>query len=131
MMDLFVGLKIAHGVAMTLLLIILITQTVILYRGKEDVSTLASRKKIVIVQHSTFFLLILTGTFLLYLKGFNVQHWFYAKAVLFLVIISASTKAFKKGDGSILPVQRKGGIVIAWVAFFSIIGLVITKPAFF
>lgn len=130
-MDLFVGLKIAHGIAMTLLLIVLIIQTVILYRGKQDISTLPSRKKIVIVQHSTFFLLILTGTFLLYLKGFNVQHWFYAKAALFLVIISASTKAFKKGDGNILPVQRKGGIVIAWVAFFSIIAFVVTKPTIF
>lgn len=129
-MDLFVGLKIIHGIAITVLLIIIIIQSVILFRlpSNDTGFNVISRKKIIIVQHIIFLLLFITGGILLYLKHFHVQHWFYAKVLLFVVIISASVKAFKKPNPNILLVQRRGGIVLAWIAFIAIIALVMIKP---
>lgn len=132
-MDLFTSLKVVHSIAITILLITMIWQTIILFRYSKANTTfeVPSRQKIVMIQHSIFLLLFITGGVLLYLKGFNVQHWFYAKAILFVVIISSSVKAFKKPNANVLLVQRKGGIIIAWIAVISIISLVVIKPVIF
>ena len=58
-----------------------------------------------------------------------MQPWFYAKIILFVVMLSSFSKAFKK-DQSILVVQRKAGLVIGCVAFVAILGLVMIKPVF-
>ena len=63
------------------------------------------------------------------MKDFQVETWFYAKVVLFLVMVSSLIKAYKK-DESILLVQRKAGWGIALVAFVAIYGLVLVKPVF-
>ncbi|MBF7688274.1 SirB2 family protein [Acinetobacter rathckeae] len=132
-MDLFLGLKIVHSIAITVLLMTIIWQSIILFRlpNADTAFNVPSRKKITIIQHSIFLVLFLTGGTLLYLKHFQVQSWFYAKALLFVVIISASVKAFKKPNPNILLVQRRGGIILAWIAFVSIITLVVTKPVIF
>ncbi|SDB95027.1 SirB2 family protein [Acinetobacter boissieri] len=129
-MDLFTALKIVHSIAITVLLISIILQSIILFRlpNNDKAFNVPSRQKILIVQHSIFLLLFITGGILLYLKHFQVQHWFYAKALLFVVIISSSVKAFKKPNPNILLVQRRGGIVLAWIAFVAIIALVVVKP---
>ncbi len=40
------------------------------------------------------------------MKNFQVQPWFYAKIILFLVLLSSLMKAFKKDD-TILLAQRR------------------------
>ena len=61
------------------------------------------------------------------MKNFQVQPWFYAKIILFLVLLSSLMKAFKK-DNTILLAQRRAGLVISAIAFVAIIILVIVKP---
>ena len=63
------------------------------------------------------------------MKNFQVQPWFYAKIILFLVLLSSLMKAFKK-DNTILLAQRRAGLVISAIAFVAIIILVIVKPVF-
>ena len=73
--------------------------------------------------------IVLTGIALLVMKNFDVQTWFYAKVVLFLVMLSSLSKAYKKED-SILLTQRRAGLFLAVVAMISILGLVMIKPNF-
>ncbi len=58
-----------------------------------------------------------------------MQPWFYAKVILFLVLVSSLGKAYKKDD-SILLVQRRAGLFIAVVSLVSILALVMIKPNF-
>ncbi|MCG2916426.1 hypothetical protein, partial [Escherichia coli] len=58
-----------------------------------------------------------------------VQPWFYAKMVLFLVLLSSLMKAFKK-DNQILLVHRRAGLFLGAIAFVAIMSLVIIKPVF-
>lgn len=125
-------LKSLHVLGIVLFVIMLILQTWMLFKNQEiDVNHLKYRRLFVIVQHSMFSVLMVTGLTLLYLKGFNVQHWFYAKVILFLVLMSAVIKAFKTRGQPILLVQRRGGVVLAWIALISILLLVWFKPVLF
>ncbi|MNJ76206.1 hypothetical protein D3C77_734340 [compost metagenome] len=63
------------------------------------------------------------------MKDFQVQPWFYAKIILFLVLLSSLMKAFKKDD-TLLLAQRRVGLMISAIAFIAIIILVIVKPVF-
>ena len=88
----------------------------------------AGRIVLVAMQHLSFTLLIITGMVLLYQNNFVVQPWFYGKIILFLVILSAVTKAFGKRD--IGNSQRKAGAMVAGIAFVGLMTLVIWKPNF-
>ena len=88
-----------------------------------------ARKLFVALQHLSMTLIVLTGLTSLVIKNFEVQSWFYAKVVLFLVLFSSLMKAYKKDD-RILLVQRRAGLAIAMVALMAIIGLVMVKPNF-
>ena len=79
--------------------------------------------------HLSMLVIVLTGIALLVMKNFDVQRWFYAKVVLFLVMLSSLSKAYKKED-SILLTQRRAGLFLAVVAMISILGLVMIKPNF-
>ena len=92
-------------------------------------SHVTTNKRWVALQHLGFSLVVVTGIILLFLNHFQVQPWFYAKIMLFLVLLSAWSKAFKKDD-SILPVQRRAGLILGAVALLAILGLVIIKPVF-
>ncbi len=81
------------------------------------------------LQHSALTLIVVTGVIALFLKDFQVETWFYAKIILFLVMLSSLIKAYKKDD-SILLIQRRVGWGLALVAFFAILGLVMLKPSF-
>lgn len=83
----------------------------------------------VALQHSALTLIVVTGVIALFLKDFQVETWFYAKIILFLVMLSSLIKAYKKDD-SILLIQRRVGWGLALVAFFAILGLVMLKPSF-
>ncbi|SKZ54542.1 Uncharacterised protein [Mycobacteroides abscessus subsp. abscessus] len=81
------------------------------------------------LQHSALTLIVVTGVIALFLKEFQVETWFYAKIILFLVMLSSLIKAYKK-DERILLVQRRVGWGLALIAFIAILGLVMLKPSF-
>ena len=72
---------------------------------------------------------MITGLVALYLKDFAVEPWFYAKVVLFFVMLSSLSKVFKQ-DPQLLLTQRRAGMMLAVVALLSLIGLVMIKPVF-
>lgn len=122
-------LKILHGVGVVLLLLMLALSSRHLFRMQDEQLTAKTPRLVIALQHSTFTLMLLTGGALLWMKHFQVQPWFYAKVALFVVIFSSLIKAFRRKEG-ILLVQRRAGIVIAWIALFAILLLVKIKPVF-
>ena len=122
-------LKILHGVGVVLLLLMLALSSRHLFRMQDGQLAAKTPRLVIALQHSTFTLMLLTGGALLWMKHFQVQPWFYAKVALFVVIFSSLIKAFRRKEG-ILLVQRRAGIVIAWIALFAILLLVKIKPVF-
>ncbi|MDY6484975.1 SirB2 family protein [Acinetobacter faecalis] len=119
-----------HLVGIALLFVVILLRGMTLFKGVENNrSNQSSRKLFVALQHSSLTIVVFTGIALLVMKNFQVETWFYAKVVLFLVMVSSLIKAYKK-DESILLVQRKAGWGIALVAFVAIYGLVLVKPVF-
>ena len=119
-----------HLVGIALLFVVILLRGVTLFKGVENNQpNQSSRKLFVALQHSSLTIIVFTGIALLVMEDFQVETWFYAKVVLFLVMVSSLIKAYKK-DESILLVQRKAGWVIALVAFIAIYGLVLVKPVF-
>ena len=55
-----------------------------------------ARTALVALQHFAITVIVLTGIVSLFLKDFDVQPWFYAKVILFLVLVSSLGKAYKK-----------------------------------
>ena len=129
-MDTPLILKIVHMSSVTLLFIVILARGLTLFKNtQENQPSIAKRKLFVAIQHATLTILAITGLVLLYLKDFKVETWFYAKIILFLVMLSSLIKAYKK-DENILLVQRRAGWVIALVALSSIVVLVMIKPNF-
>ena len=119
-----------HLVGIALLFVVILLRGMTLFKGVENnQSNQSSRKLFVALQHSSLTIVVFTGIALLVMKDFQVETWFYAKVVLFLVMVSSLIKAYKK-DETILLVQRKAGWGIALVAFVAIYGLVLVKPVF-
>ncbi len=119
-----------HLVGIALLFVVILLRGMTLFKGVENnQSNQSSRKLFVALQHLSLTIVVFTGVALLVMKDFQVETWFYAKVVLFLVMVSSLIKAYKK-DETILLVQRKAGWVIALVAFVAIYGLVLVKPVF-
>lgn len=129
-MDMQLTVKIVHMISVTLLIGVVIARAFTLFVGVQgNQPNPVARKLFVALQHLSMTLIVLTGLTSLVIKNFEVQSWFYAKVVLFLVLFSSLMKAYKKDD-SILLVQRRAGLAIAMVALIAIIGLVIVKPNF-
>lgn len=129
-MDMQLTVKIVHMIGVTLLIGVVIARAFTLFVGVQgNQPNPVARKLFVALQHLSMTLIVLTGLTSLVIKNFEVQSWFYAKVVLFLVLFSSLMKAYKKDD-SILLVQRRAGLAIAMVALIAIIGLVIVKPNF-
>ncbi|OTG66866.1 invasion protein expression up-regulator SirB [Acinetobacter sp. ANC 4470] len=129
-MDMQLTVKIVHMISVTLLIGVVIARAFTLFVGVQgNQPNPVARKLFVALQHLSMTLIVLTGLTSLVIKNFEVQSWFYAKIVLFLVLFSSLIKAYKKDD-SILLVQRRAGLAIAVVALIAIIGLVIVKPNF-
>ncbi len=119
-----------HLVGIALLFVVILLRGMTLFKGVENNQpNQSSRKLFVALQHLSLTIVVFTGVALLVMKDFQVETWFYAKVVLFLVMVSSLIKAYKK-DESILLVQRKAGWGIALVAFVAIYGLVLVKPVF-
>ncbi|MEG1490501.1 SirB2 family protein [Acinetobacter sp.] len=129
-MDMQLTVKIVHMISVTLLIGVVIARAFTLFVGVQgNQPNPVARKLFVALQHLSMTLIVLTGLTSLVIKNFEVQSWFYAKVVLFLVLFSSLMKAYKKDD-SILLVQRRAGLAIAMVALIAIIGLVMVKPNF-
>jgi len=129
-MDMQLTVKIVHMISVTLLIGVVVTRAFTLFVGVQgNQPNPVARKLFVALQHLSMTLIVLTGLTSLVIKNFEVQSWFYAKVVLFLVLFSSLMKAYKKDD-RILLVQRRAGLAIAMVALIAIIGLVMVKPNF-
>ncbi|WP_347453395.1 SirB2 family protein [Acinetobacter thermotolerans] len=122
--------KIIHMSAAGLAIVAILARAMTLFIGTQgNLPNPVARKPLVALQHLAMAVIALTGIIALFLKNFEVQPWFYAKVILFLVLISSLGKAYKKDD-SILLVQRRAGLVIAVISLIAIIALVIIKPTF-
>ncbi len=131
--------KIVHMTFASLAIIVFVIRTILLFWQPTVIVTASSsaarpapksagRIVLVAMQHLAFTLLVITGLVLLYQNNFVVQPWFYGKIILFLVILSAVTKAFGKRD--IGSGQRKAGAMVAGIAFIGLMTLVCWKPNF-
>ena len=130
-MDMQLTVKIVHMISVTLLIGVVIARAFTLFVGVQgNQPNPVARKLFVALQHLSMTLIVLTGLTSLVIKNFEVQSWFYAKVVLFLVLFSSLMKAYKKDD-RILLVQRRAGLAIAMVALVAIIGLVMVKTLVF
>lgn len=129
-MDSHLIIKILHASFASLAFIVLLVRGYpILIQKNWQFKRNPSHKILVGIQHLSYSILVLSGLWLLWSNQFNIQPWFYAKIILFFVILSASAKAFKSGQ-EILLVQRQAGVAISIVAFCALLGLVILKPQF-
>lgn len=127
-MDQHLIIKIMHMSIASLVFILLIVRAFpVLILKKWTVERTVSNKIIVGLQHLSYSVLILSGLWLLWDNQFQVEMWFYAKVILFLVILSASMKAFSRKSERLL-VQRQAGLVIAIVAFIALFALIGIKP---
>ena len=123
-------MHIVHIIALITMCLVLIARAKPLLINTQQIeSNFNSKKSLVGLQHAALTVVVLTGIVLLYQKQFQMQPWFYAKIILFLVMLSAFAKAFKK-DSSVLLIQRRAGLMIGSIAFVSILGLVWLKPVF-
>ena len=131
--------KIVHMTFASLAIIVFVIRTILLFWQPTAIVTASSsatrpapksagRIVLVAMQHLAFTLLVITGLVLLYQNNFVVQPWFYGKIILFLVVLSAVTKAFGKRDIGIG--QRKAGAMVAGIAFIGLMTLICWKPNF-
>ncbi|WLF83447.1 invasion protein expression up-regulator SirB [Moraxella sp. ZY210820] len=130
-----------HLIGFALLLVVVLIRAKTLFTGltaieNENNETLTTanlqpdqkyRRLYVACQHSCLTLVGFSGIYLLYNKDFQIQPWFYAKIMLFAVLLSSLIKAFKKPNPHILLVQRKAGLYIALFCYISILALVIVN----
>ena len=122
--------KIIHMSAAGLAIVTILARALTLFVGTQgNLPNPVARIALVALQHLAITVIALTGIVSLVLKDFDVQPWFYAKVILFLVLVSSLGKAYKKDD-SILLSQRRAGLVIAVVSLVSILALVMIKPNF-
>lgn len=129
-MDTHLLIKIIHMSSATLLMLVFILRAFTLYIGTQDQQpNPKGRVAFVALQHLSLTLMVITGLTLLYMNDFKVQSWFYAKIVLFIVLVSSLIKTYKKDD-AILLVQRRAGVFIGAVALIATLALVVIKPVF-
>jgi len=129
-MDTQLLVKIIHMSAAGLAIVAILARAITLFMDTQgNQPNPKARVFLVALQHLVISVIALTGIIALFLKNFDVQPWFYAKIILFLVLISSLGKAYKKDD-SILLVQRRAGLFIAVVSLIAIMVLVMIKPNF-
>lgn len=129
-MDTHLLIKIIHMSAVSLVILVFVLRAATLFIGTQDQQpNPKGRVLFVALQHLSYTLIVVTGVTLLVMNEFKVQPWFYAKIVLFLVLLSSQIKAYKK-DESILLTQRRAGIVVGAIALIGLMALVMIKPVF-
>lgn len=129
-MDTQLIIKIVHMSLASLLILVVFARAATLFFGVQgEQPNPVARKLLVGLQHFSVTFVAISGLVALYLKDFAVEPWFYAKVVLFFVMLSSLSKAFKQ-DPQLLLTQRRAGMMLAVVALLSLIGLVMIKPVF-
>lgn len=129
-MDTHLLIKIVHMSSASVLVLAVLIGIFTLYTGTQDNQPNPKLRKLFMAfQHLSYLLIVITGMTLLVMNQFEVKPWFYAKIVLFLVLISALLKAFKK-DQTVLLVQRRAGLFIGAAALVALLVLVMIKPTF-
>ena len=129
-MDTQLIIKIVHMSLASLLILVVFARAATLFVGVQgEQPNPVARKLLVGLQHFSVTFVAISGLVALYLKDFAVEPWFYAKVVLFFVMLSSLSKAFKQ-DPQLLLTQRRAGMMLAVVALLSLIGLVMIKPVF-
>lgn len=129
-MDTHLMIKIIHMSSAALAMLVFVLRAFTLFVGTQNQQpNPKGRVAFVAMQHLSYTLLVITGVTLLVMNQFQVQTWFYAKILLFFVLLSSQIKAYKK-DESILLAQRRAGLILGVIAFVSIIGLIMIKPVF-
>ncbi|WP_407412564.1 invasion protein expression up-regulator SirB [Acinetobacter sp.] len=129
-MDTQLIIKIVHMSLASLLILVVFARAATLFFGVQgEQPNPVARKLLVGLQHFSVTFVAISGLVALYLKDFAVEPWFYAKVVLFFVMLSSLSKVFKQ-DPQLLLTQRRAGMMLAVVALLSLIGLVMIKPVF-
>lgn len=129
-MDTHLIVKIIHMSSAALAMLVFVLRAFTLFVGTQNQQpNPKGRVAFVAVQHLSYTLLVITGVALLVMNHFQVQTWFYAKILLFFVLLSSQIKAYKK-DEAILLTQRRAGLVLGAIAFVSILALILIKPVF-
>ncbi|MDM1757701.1 MULTISPECIES: SirB2 family protein [unclassified Acinetobacter] len=129
-MDTHLIVKIIHMSSAALAMLVFVLRAFTLFVGTQNQQpNPKGRVAFVAVQHFSYTLLVITGVALLVMNHFQVQTWFYAKILLFFVLLSSQIKAYKK-DEAILLAQRRAGLVLGAIAFVSILALILIKPVF-
>lgn len=129
-MDTHLLIKIIHMSSVSLAIVVLLLRATTLFVGVKNNQPNPQRHKLYVgLQHFSFSLVAVTGLILLSMNNFQVEPWFYAKVVLFFVILSSVMKTYKQDD-SIAMTQRRAGLFVTTVAFIALIGLIIIKPNF-
>ncbi|RKG37961.1 SirB2 family protein [Acinetobacter rongchengensis] len=129
-MDIHLVVKIIHMTSVALALLIFVLRALTLFVGTQGQQPNPNgRVAFVALQHLSYTVVVVTGVVLLFMKHFDVEPWFYAKIILFLVLLSSQIKVYKK-DENILLAQRRAGLVVGSIAFIGLIALVMIKPVF-
>ena len=129
-MDTHLIVKIIHMSSAALAMLVFVLRASTLFIGTQNQQpSQQGRVAFVALQHLSYTLLVVTGVALLVMNQFQVQPWFYAKILLFFVLLSSQIKVYKK-DETILLAQRRAGLVLGVIAFVSIIALIVIKPTF-
>lgn len=129
-MDTLLLMQTVHIVSAVLALLVFVLRAFTLFIGTQNQQpNPKGRVAFVAVQHLSYTVLVLTGVALLIINQFQVEPWFYAKILLFLVLLSSQIKAYKKDD-QILLAQRRAGLVIGAIVFIAIFSLILIKPVF-
>ncbi|NNP74452.1 invasion protein expression up-regulator SirB [Acinetobacter defluvii] len=129
-MDTLLFMQTLHIASAVLALLVFVLRAFTLFIGTQNQQpNPKGRVALVAMQHLSYTLLVITGVALLVMNQFQVHAWFYAKILLFFVLLSSQIKAYKK-DETILLAQRRAGLVLGAIAFVSIIGLIMIKPVF-
>ena len=129
-MDTHLLIKMIHISSVAIAFVVFVVRALTLFIGTHNNQpNPKGRVALVAIQHLAFTVLTITGIILLSMNDFKVQPWFYAKIILFLVLLSSLIKVYKKDD-TILLAQRRAGLVISAVVFIAIISLSMIKPIF-
>jgi len=129
-MDMHLLFKIIHMSSVALLILVFVLRALTLFIGTQNQQpNPKGRVAFVALQHLSLTLIVITGVTLLIMNEFKVHPWFYAKIILFIVLLSSQLKAYKK-DETMLLTQRRAGLVIGAIALISILILVVIKPVF-
>jgi uncharacterized membrane protein SirB2 len=119
-------IKIIHMSVGTLAILLFITRAVLGARSSNGrLSSAGLERFFKIAPHIVYSVIVGCGLYLLLQLPQVYPHWLIAKMVLFVVAVSASTKAFKV---TATREQFKRGVLVAAVAYAGMIGLIVVKP---